>query len=174
MMGHGHQKSVLLGEIQLSTRCHAASYGAWDRVFVCFGRSAPDVVSAKKFRWAALDFTQGQTSPTGFLLVLRRPSTPTAAAREPTIQVFKNLVESGVAAMAFVIEADGFVAASQRSIATAFLLTTARGIQVKVFKRVSDAVNWLLPRVYGDSSLEDERALTRGIVAFMEAEEAKG
>lgn len=151
-------------------RDDTSSYGVWRRVFVCFGRGPPGLAEARTFRRAAMGFLAEQSKPSGFLMVLRRASVPVPEARSPAIEVFKAMAESGVRAMAIVVEAEGFVAATQRSIATAFLLTTMRRTEVRVFKHVRDATSWLVPRVYADARGSDARCLSTGIRQFMEEE----
>lgn len=159
--------------VRLLAADHAGSYGVWERVFVCFGRSAPDITGARTFSRAARAFSAEVPSRGGFLLVLRRASTPVPEAREHAVKVFREIVEGGVQAMAVVIEADGFVAAAQRSIATAFLLTSLRDTNVKVCRRVSQASRWLAQQLYEGDPTGKAVELERGVQEFMGSEDAK-
>lgn len=160
-------------EVHLVTRDHAGSYGTWGRIFVCFGRGPPDSAGIRTFSWSARKVAATRSGVGGLLLVLRQTSTPTPEARRPTIQVFHDLVHNGVGAVAIVIEAEGFVAATQRSMSTAFLLTTMRDCQAKVFKTVESAAHWLMPLVYSESGPHNTQQLAASVARFMETEEAK-
>ena len=157
-------------KVELIARDRAGSYGIWGQVFILFGRDAPDGPGAELFDKSARRFMSQLSGAGAFLLILRQTSTPTPEARDRVKEVFSTLADGGVSSICLVMEATGFAAAIQRSIATAFLPRALRGCKVHVASSIEKGVNWLGPCVY-DSSAKS-RELLQVVHAFVRVEEA--
>ncbi len=143
---HASQSVEFLG------RDRAGSYGMFGSVFIGFGREAPDQEGAQLFGQCAKKFLGTLNEPGGFLMIVRQASTPAPEAREHTVQVFRELALGGVTSTCIVIEATGFIAAVQRSIATAFLPKAVRDCKVHVAKRTDDGVAWMAQQLFGPAT----------------------
>jgi hypothetical protein len=109
---------------------------------ICLGRKPPDAAAARDYRDMLEHVVAQNPRGVGMITVVESSSTPTPDGRDAMIRMFKDLWPH-LKAAAFVLEARGFAAATQRSVLSAFLLGSGLRQRLQIFPSIESAVPWL-------------------------------
>lgn len=132
--------------VVLRRRDAACSYGVWRNVAVVIGHKPPSAVAVANYRHLVKGLLADQGSQVGLLTIVRRTSTPDPGAREALIDMFRELWPR-LSGVAFVMEAQGFAAATQRAIGSALVRVMGGAGRVLIEPHVEDVVPWLAARL---------------------------
>ena len=121
---------------------HAAVNGCWRNLGIGFGRNPPDASAAIDYRATLEHVVQQNRGRVGLLTIIEADSTPTPEGRDIMVKMFRELWQH-LAGAAFVVRGQGFAAATQRSILSAFLMASGLRSRLRIYSSLEDAVPWL-------------------------------
>ncbi len=161
--------------VRLTSRGRDAvsTFASWNNLAICYGRQPPTGRNVGNYRFVLESMTKLYPQGVGLITIVARVSTPGADAREPLLAVFRDLWPQLIAS-AFVIEATGFAAAVQRSVAGALILGVGVRDRIKVADSLSSSLLWMNERFSAASAPFPVLALENALRAFCTAEDALG
>lgn len=151
-------------------RDHVCSYATLGPILFCYGRHRPDVSSTAFYRECIRKATEKHPGKTILITYVGDRSTPRPEARERLVKLFQDM-RSTICAAVFVIESRGFAAASQRAVATAFILGTGNRDFIKATASLSDALMWIARKLDDPQSSEQQAQMLREIRDFVASED---
>ena len=142
LLGKAAKVATPVERALLLSNNHAAANGVWRNVGIAFGRGAPDAAVAKDYRALLEQLIKSNPQGVGLITVIQPNSTPTPDGRDAMVKMFRDLWPN-IRGAAFVVEARGFAAATQRSVLSAFLMATRLNARLKIFDSIESAAPWL-------------------------------
>lgn len=157
-------------KFRLVFRDSVGSFGWCGNLMLCVGREPPDPLGASNYAESVRRISALYPNGIGVLTVIQSRSTPEPAARDLLVGTFKKNWGSIRGAL-FVVEAQGFAAAIQRSVLSAFMLAAGVRDQIKVTTPASCDVSWLTERAAPDMNAA---AIKKSMTQFIEKEREPG
>jgi hypothetical protein len=159
-------------ELKLVQRSASSSYVAWRHLLLVFGYGPPDRQDVLEYGVLIEDTVRRTGGRGGVVTVIAPGSTPQPEARHDLIRVFAKAA-SKLSAAAFVVQAQGFVAAAQRGVLSGMVLAMGYRARVNVTPSAESAVAWLTQKLaYEDDPREFASDLALAIEIVCEQETA--
>lgn len=133
--------------IALEYSDEAAVYGTWRNVIVCQAYAAPSLTNAHHYT-ALIERVARQGKGWATLLILRPGATPQPEIRDIFLDTFRTHRNSMLGA-SFVLRAQGFAAAVQRSVISAILMAIGSRNAMQTFATEAEAAAWLARSIAG-------------------------
>jgi hypothetical protein len=140
--------------VTLRNRDSASSYGVWRNVAIVIGRQPPQAESIHNYRKVVEDLIAEYPKGVGLLTIVRSTSTPDAQAREELVAMFRTLWRR-LSCIAFVMEAEGFVAATQRAIGSALISAIGASGRVLINSQLEKVTPWMAARLCPEGGADD-------------------
>jgi hypothetical protein len=114
---------------------------------IAFSLQPPNPKCLEAWTTALVQLTQRTQGPISILIIIDSGARSPDEATKRQIQDVCTRYAGRIGAFAYVIEGEGFGAAALRSAISLMSLAARYPYPQKVFKRVSDATAWILPRM---------------------------
>lgn len=139
----------------------AATNGYWRNLGISVGRNPPDAEAARDYRAMLQSLNENNPGGVGMITIVLSSSTPTPEGRDMMIRMYKDSWPN-LRAAAFVLEARGFAAATQRGMLSA-LVMASRLKQIKIFDSIDSACPWLAASLADTHTPASVRSLERAM-----------
>jgi hypothetical protein len=150
-------------------RDSTGSFGQSGKILLMLACDPPDPEQALNVGQQLRRMAENHAEGFGVIMIVREASTPAPEVRDVILRAFRDHWDNIRAAM-FVVEAQGFRSALQRSIVVAVTMAMQVRSRVRVCKNPKEQVAWFAETLGGTDTHFSGAGLLREIRAFCDAE----